>query len=49
MTRFLDHLDSALHHLLDNYINQQRLGWGLLQHGQWFVCQAFETAYERDE
>jgi hypothetical protein len=48
MVRFLDNLDGALHRLLDNYINRQRPGWGLLQHGQWYVCRAFERVYERD-
>ena len=40
-------LDRLLHLTLDGYINRRLPGWGVLQHGQWHVCQACEEAKVR--
>ena len=42
--RLLILLDTVLHRLLDGYINRLWPGWGLLQLGQWHVCNACERA-----
>lgn len=38
-------VDTVLHILLDDWINNKRPGWGALQLIQWHVCQAYEGTF----
>lgn len=40
-------VDTATHWLLDGYIDRKLPGWGVLQHIQWKICNAFEYELER--